>query len=280
MDSTRVTPAVTDDDIVAFQTTVYDHYRQHGRHGLPWRQTTDPYHILVSEIMLQQTQVPRVIGKYEAFIERFPDAATLAAAEFSDVLALWQGLGYNRRALMLKRCTEEVAARFGGELPDNEAALRSLPGIGPYTASAVLAFAFDRPVVLIETNIRSAFIHHFFGDREGIEDRAILPLIELALDHDHPRKWYSALMDYGAHLKSQVANPSRRSAHHTRQSRFEGSDRQIRGAILRMLVDCGRMSMRKIIGELDADESRVRSILARMADEGLIVKDKRSYRIP
>ena len=174
---------------------------------------------------------------------------------------------------------EEVTAQFGGVLPDDEHALRTLPGIGPYTASAVLAFAFDRPVVLIETNIRSVFIHHFFGDRADVHDRDILPLIEATLDRDHPRDWYSALMDYGTHLKSQVANPGRRSAHHVRQSRFEGSDRQIRGAALRLLVDGGKRSERAIIGCIDGEPERVKGILARMVVEGLIVKEKRSYRI-
>ena len=266
------------DRFETFRETVYLAYAEHGR-NLPWRETGDPYRILVSEIMLQQTQVPRVIEKYREFLVRFPNVRTLAGASLGEVMAAWQGLGYNRRALLLKRMAEEVAARFGGEIPRDEASLRSLPGIGAYTASAVCAFAFNMPAILIETNIRSVFIHHFFPDRAGVRDDELLPLIGDALDRENPRRWYSALMDYGAHLKSLIDNPSRKSAHHVRQSRFEGSDRQIRGGILKRLVETGTRSAPALAGDLRAERSRVLAMLAKLEREGIVVKTRRSYRI-
>jgi len=265
--------------IVSFREIVYAFYSEN-RRDLPWRRTLDPYRILVSEIMLQQTQVPRVIDKYEIFIARFPDMASLASASLADVLSIWQGLGYNRRALMLKKMAEEVVTRFGGVLPDDELNLMSLPGVGAYTASAVRAFSFNQPVILIETNVRSVFIHHFFHDREGVPDRDILPLVEAALDREHPREWYSALMDYGSHLKSQVANPGRKSAHYTRQSRFEGSDRQLRGKILSLLVDGEKLSMDAISSATGAEGDRLDAILDRLIVEGMLVREKKSYRVP
>jgi A/G-specific adenine glycosylase len=265
--------------VESFSETVYAFYCTN-RRDLPWRHTTDPYLILVSEIMLQQTQVGRVIEKYEQFAGKFPDLRSLAKASLTEVLVVWQGLGYNRRALMLKKLAEEVVARFDGRLPSDERLLMSLPGVGAYTAAAVQAFAFDLPVVLIETNVRSVFIHHFFHDREGVPDHDILPLVEAALDRNHPREWYSALMDYGSYLKTLVANPGRKSAHYTRQTQFEGSDRQLRGKILRFLVDGGKRSGVAIVASTGAGRDRVSAIIDRLVLEGLLVREKRSYRVP
>ncbi len=213
----------TKEQAAAFRETVYAWCRAHPR-PLPWRETVDPYAILVSEVMLQQTQVDRAVGKYAGFLDRFPDFATLAAAPLQELLAAWQGLGYNRRAVALKKCAEAVTERHGGVLPDSVDDLQALPGIGPYTARAIAAFAFGMPTVFIETNIRAAFIHHFLGDREGVRDAEILPLVAATLDRSHPRAWYNALMDYGAMLKKAHGNPARRSAHHVRQSPFKGSN--------------------------------------------------------
>src|SRR3989344_8269276 len=143
-----------------FRHDVWDYYKNNGRHGLPWRLTKDPYRILVSEVMLQQTQVARVIGKYKAFLIRFPNARRLAEAPLSDVLKAWSGLGYNRRTKYLKAAAEVIVRGYGGRGPKASIVLRTIPGIGPYTASAVRVFAFNEPDVLIETNIRAAFIHY------------------------------------------------------------------------------------------------------------------------
>ena len=256
-----------------FRQIVYRHYRRHGR-TLPWRETRDPYAILLSEIMLQQTQVDRVAGKYGAFLSAFPDFSSLAAAPLDAVLAVWQGLGYNRRALNLKRCAAALVADHDGALPSSITELEKLPGIGHYTARAVAAFAFSVPSVIIETNIRTVFIHHFFHDQEKVHDREIAPLVEGALDHDNPREWYYALMDYGAHLKRLHGNPSRRSAHHAIQSPFRGSNRQLRSMILKAILDKPGITFEEIMAFLSKPHEAILINLKQMEAEGFITNRK------
>ena len=196
---------------------------------LPWRYIDDPYAVLVSEVMLQQTQVARVEKHWTRFLSLFPTIDSLAAAGTADVLAQWQGLGYNRRALALKRAAETCSAERGGLLPDTAEELEALPGIGPATAAGVMAFAYNRPSVYIETNVRTVFLHELFPDRDKVSDRELAPLVASTCPEDDARAWYYALLDYGAHLKTLVANPSRRSAHYARQSAFEGSRRRRAG---------------------------------------------------
>lgn len=262
----------------SFRNHILSLYRTR-RRDLPWRDTTDPYKVMVSEIMLQQTQVERVREKYTSFLERFPDVATLARATTEDVLSAWQGLGYNRRALALKRAAGEIVDRFGGVVPDDEECLRSLPGIGPYTASAILAFAFNRPVVMIETNIRRVFIHCFFGDRTGVEDREIRPLIEATLDRVNPREWYNALMDYGWHLGTIMENPNQRSRHYSRQAPFQGSNRQLRGNILRLLVERGPLAIEDLCRDLERSPFELGPVLRQLGDEGFVVCEEERVRI-
>jgi A/G-specific adenine glycosylase len=252
-----------------FRPEIYHFYSTH-RRDLPWRNTTDPYRILVSEIMLQQTQVERVKEKYSIFLELFPDVESLARASTEEVLAAWQGLGYNRRALALKNAAGEIVERFGGILPGDEKSLRCLPGIGPYTAAAILTFAFNRPVVMIETNIRRVFIHCFFKDQTGVADEEILPLIEETLDRENPREWYNALMDYGWYLGATIENPNRRSRHYQRQAPFEGSNRQIRGKILRLLIDTGEQRTEDLCRKLEIPVSAAGPVLKQLEDEGFI----------
>ncbi|MEK7583546.1 MAG: A/G-specific adenine glycosylase [Patescibacteria group bacterium] len=206
-----------------FRKKILAYYRINKR-NLPWRHTRDPYKILVSEVMLQQTQVGRVLVKYPEFLKKFPSLRALSQASERDVLLAWQGLGYNRRGLMLHKL-----AKTTRKIPNNLEDLKKLPGVGPYTAGAIMVFAFDKPVPMIETNIRRVFIHEF----GKTHDREILKLVENTLDQKHPREWYYALMDYGAMLGKTVPNPNRRSAHYTRQSKFEGSNRQKRGRQLK-----------------------------------------------
>ncbi|MBN2539702.1 MAG: A/G-specific adenine glycosylase [Deltaproteobacteria bacterium] len=254
-----------------FRTTVYDYYERHGR-SFPWRETTDPYRILVSEVMLQQTQAPRVLLKYEEFVHLFPDVSTLATASLHDVLGAWQGLGYNRRALSLKQSAERIVILHGGIVPRDEDSLVSLPGVGPATARGVRAFAFNEPVVLIETNIRAVFIHHFFPREETVADSNLRPLIEKTLDRSNPRRWYNALMDYGTFLKKAHANPARRSAHHQIQSPFEGSIRQIRGAILRHILEKVQLPESDLMNTIDCDMDLVGEILEQLEREQIIVR--------
>lgn len=260
----------------AFQKLVKQHYQKNGR-NLPWRKTKNAYRILVSEIMLQQTQVDRVIPKYTAFLKKFPTLETLAAAPLGDVLREWQGLGYNRRAKMLHACAKAVVTDHAGKLPRTHDALQALPGIGPYTAGAVMAFAYNKPIPIIETNIRTAYIHHFFKGKENVHDRVLMPIIERTLDHENPRDWYHALMDYGAYLKQTVGNANVRSRHYTKQSRFAGSDRQVRGEILRALTEkpMTQTSLEKVV----TSPEKLSEQLQALAGEGFINKKGKVWRI-
>ena len=222
----------------AFRERIREQGRLH-RRDLPWRYIEDPYAVLVSEVMLQQTQVKRVLDYWPRFLALFPTIDALAAADTSDVLEQWQGLGYNRRALALKRCADICEAELGGRLPETADELVKLPGIGPATAAGVVAFALDRPALYLETNVRTVFLHELFPGEEGVKDAALTPLVELACPADGVRDWYYALLDYGAHLKATLPNPSRRSAHHTRQSAFEGSRRQKRAELVRIVLAAG-----------------------------------------
>jgi len=261
-----------------FRRLVMSHWRRHGRHDLPWRRTTDPYRILVSEVMLQQTQVPRVVDKYREFLRAFPTFRALARSGPARVLKVWQGLGYNRRALQLYRCAGAVVGGSGGTLPREYDALCGLPGIGPYTAGAVLAFAFDIPQPIIETNIRRVYLHHFFPRSRNVHDARLMPLIERHVSQVHsPRIWYGALMDYGTHLASEVVNPNRRSRHHTRQTVFEGSDRQVRGSVLRALASRSRLIAANIARAAHVPVERIRGLLPVLEREGFIRRCRHTW---
>ncbi len=223
---------------------------------LPWRRTYDPYAIWISEVMLQQTQVSRVDGRWQRWLERFPTVDALAAAAPSDVLEEWQGLGYNRRALSVHRAAQAIS-EAGGVFPQDQKELVKLPGIGPATAAGIRAFAFNLHGVYLETNVRTVFLHELYPQAEGVPDSELVPLVELTCpasvegaadvtDTDNtendataeltPRSWYYALLDYGAYLKKTIPNPSRRSKSHVKQTRFEGSHRQKRAELLRVLL--------------------------------------------
>lgn len=271
----KTTMKLTQEEVSHFQEKVLTYFADFGR-SFPWRENTNPYFILVSEMMLQQTQTDRVVPKFLAFIEKFPDFTSLAQGAQAEVLTLWSGLGYNRRALFLKKCAETVWGKFKGKLPESEETLRTLPGIGPYTAGALRAFAFNQPTVLIETNVRTVFIHEFFQDKENISDQEILPLIEQTLI-DNPREWYWALMDYGVMIKKTIGNVSRKSKHFTKQSRFEGSNRQVRGRILKALVKHQKLTLIALVDEVDRKTEEVEKNLGILEKEGFIVKKKNQF---
>lgn len=218
-----------------FKEVVWDYYHASAR-VMPWRQTHDPYAILVSELMLQQTQVSRVIPKFEAFLQAFPDVKTLAEAPLAKVLQLWSGLGYNRRAKYLWQAAKFTVEKCGGEVPDDYATLLQLPGVGLNTAGAIMAYAYNQPSIFIETNIRSVYFHHFFANQsQAVDDKLLRQLVDQTLDRENPREWYWALMDYGTHLKAQTGGYLSTSRHYVRQSTFQGSHRQMRGAIIKAL---------------------------------------------
>lgn len=259
-----------------FQKEVLWFYRKHGR-DLPWRNTTDPYHILVSEIMLQQTQVPRVQEKYGIFIRTFPDFESLDKAAFNKVYAVWQGLGYNRRVLHLKKISRLVVADHGGSLPAVFEELLRLPGIGKATAASILAFAFNRPVHFIETNIRTVFIHFFFTHKKQVSDAEILPLVEKTLYKKNPCVWFWALMDYGAMLKNRRDDKNRQSAQYKKQSKFEGSKRQVRGKILRLLLKFKTLNINEMKREINVEYRILKQIIADLHEEGFLFRKKTSY---
>jgi A/G-specific adenine glycosylase len=270
---------LTPDSISEFQQIIFKHFHDNPR-PMPWRETRDPYCILVSEVMLQQTQVARVVVKYAEFLAAFPTLRHLAEASLPEVLQVWQGLGYNRRALALKRCAEEVAKLHGDCLPDTVDALEKLPGIGPYTARALAAFAYDIATPLIETNIRTVFIHFFFHGQEPVADRQIMPLVALTLTHDNPREWYYALMDYGVMLKLNHPNPGRRSAHHVKQSRFEGSNRQLRSRMLQEVMNYPGISVQRLAEVLaSSNDGQIEKNLVALEKEGFLEKAGSGYRI-
>lgn len=263
-----------------FVAMVWDYYAKHGRY-LPWRITEpdgsfDPYKILVSEIMLQQTQVSRVVPKYQEFLQAYPTVRELAKATLGDVLQIWSGLGYNRRAKFLWQAAQKVVSDYKGVFAEDQKELIKLPGVGINTAGAICAYAFSQPVVFIETNIRTTFIHHFFEDREDVSDAELLPLLQQTVNQENPREWYWALMDYGSHLKTTVGNASRSSKHYAKQSKFEGSRRQIRGQILKTLVtkECTLPQLTEFI-----PDQRLPAVLKDLKTEGLITLTKSHYHL-
>ncbi len=232
---------------------------------MPWRRDTRPYYILVSELMLQQTQVDRVVPKFEAFIHAFPDEKALAQASLADVLKLWQGLGYNRRARFLHEAAKRIVEL--GAFPDTDAGLVALPGVGKNTAGAILAYAFNKPAIFIETNVRAVYIHHFFADSDLVDDKDIRALLETTVDTARPREFYWALMDYGSWLKKQGVLPGR-SRHYKKQSPLKGSVREVRGQIIAQLAtdDTTEEKLRRV---LRADE-RFESALQGLIRDGLV----------
>ena len=286
------------EQIPEFKKKINTFYKENKRE-FPWRNTSDPYKIVVSEIMLQQTQTVRVVEKYAAFLKSFPTVSHLAKASQSEVLGLWQGLGYNRRALYLKRTAEIVCEKYGGTFPRLKSQLISLPGIGPNTAGAVIAFAYNKPVVFIETNIRRVFIHEFFREKESIDDKEIYPLIDATLPapreeqnrstksgseftsegssrntegvSEDVRDWYYALMDYyGAYLGKIEQNPNRKSLSYSKQSKFEGSQRQVRGKLLKLLL-----IKERTLSSLDKEfvnKDHLKNAVEQLVKEGFISK--------
>lgn len=237
---------------------------------MPWREDTRPYYILVSELMLQQTQVDRVIPKFTAFIARFPDVATLAAATLGEVLTLWNGLGYNRRAKYLHEAAKMVTGEFGGVFPSDYDSLRRLPGVGPNTAGAIMTYAFNQPRVFIETNVRTVYFHHFFEGGDKVSDAQLKHVVEQTLDTENPRQFYWALMDYGTWLKKQGAGRIQQSKHYKKQSALKGSVREIRGQIIRALTT-KNLAMEALQQAVDYDE-RFASALAGLLADGLVME--------
>jgi len=261
-----------------FKKKIFGFYKKNGR-VLPWRKTRNSYKILVSEIMLQQTQVSRVLPKYQAFIKQYPDIGALAKASKKDVISIWSGLGYNRRALYLHSIACIVLEKYSGRIPKDPKILSALPGIGENTAGAIYCFSQNKPILFIETNIRSVFLHEWFPKKKKVHDKEIIPLIEKTLDTKNSREWYYALMDYGAYLKKNHKNPSRKSAHHIKQIPFEKSNRYIRGNILKILLSGKTFSVDALQKKIQRKKTLIRKNLLSLEKEGFIVRKKNLFLI-
>lgn len=272
------TDPITPSSITQFRKTIYSFFKQHAR-ILPWRTDFNPYDIFISEVMLQQTQVDRVIPKFLHFKSLFPDFQSLANSRLETVLDAWQGLGYNRRAVALREASRVVVERFNATLPSTPALLQTLPGIGPATAASIAAFAFNSPTVFLETNIRTVLIHHFFlKSADSINDSQLIPIAQKTLDKKNPRKWYSALMDYGSYLKKAVGNLSKKSASYKKQTPFHGSNRQIRGAILRKLLQVPATAS-QIAAYLKIEECRVKPLLNDLVKQQILTRSEDVFKI-
>lgn len=263
--------------IDAFQDAVWDYYAHHAR-TMPWRTDHSPYRVLVSELMLQQTQVSRVIPKFEAFMTEFPSIQSLAAAPLDAVIRQWQGLGYNRRARFLHEAAKMIMGDFDGVFPATLKDLTRLPGVGKNTAGALLAYAFNTPVIFIETNIRTVLFHYFFADAAGVDDRELIPILQASLPAEADvREWYWALMDYGSHLKRTAGARLDVSRHHKKQAPLKGSVREVRGLIVRELARQSRTE-----GQLRLDlaaDGRFEPALAGLIRDGLVSREDDRLRL-
>jgi A/G-specific adenine glycosylase len=232
---------------------------------MPWRVNTEPYFVLVSEVMLQQTQVDRVIPKFHQFMMAFPTIQALAGAPLAEVLIVWSGLGYNRRAKFLHEAAKKVVTDFKGTIPDVYEDLVQLPGIGPNTAGAILAYSFNQPIVFVETNIRTVYFHHLFDTAGLISDKELREKVAETMDHEHPREWYWALMDYGAFLKKEGAGQIDRSKHYKKQASLKGSVREVRGLILKVL-STGDLTEKELAAHMPKDERFVKALTDLLAE--------------
>lgn len=262
--------------IAAFRARVRINSRALWR-DFPWRRTKSPYRILVSEIMLQQTQTKRVLPKYRLFVKQFPNFEALSIAPLKDVLFAWQGLGYNRRALALKKASAIVRAQHRGRLPKDPEELLALPGIGRATAGAVAAFAFNRPAVFVETNIRRVFIHYFFARRTKVSEDEIMHLVIKTLDRKNPRQWYWALMDWGAKLAELSKNPNQKSVSYRKQAPFLGSHRQLRGKMLRLFVAQKKVNPVFLRRRIQEPAPRIKKALDELLKEGFVRRARSDF---
>ncbi len=258
-------------DNVLFQKIIEERGSELFR-SMPWRLDTSPYYILVSEMMLQQTQVDRVVPKFREFVRVYPDVESLAKAPLDDVLRLWSGLGYNRRAKYLHDSAVMIVDHFKGVFPSSKEVLLQLPGVGVNTAGAILVYAFNHPVVFIETNVRTVYFHHFFHDEGEVSDQQLKELVSATVDKSNPRLFYWAVMDYGAWLKRTGKGNIAKSAHYRKQAPLRGSVREVRGMILKKLGEKSRTEEQ--LREIFKDDPRVAPALQGLSRDGLIEASK------
>ncbi|MBD3196983.1 MAG: A/G-specific adenine glycosylase [Candidatus Lokiarchaeota archaeon] len=262
---------MTDTVISQFQKIIYGYYKNSGR-NFPFREKISPYYVLISEIMLQQTQTSRVSQKFLEFIDKFPNFTELANANLDEVLQAWQGLGYNRRAVALKNIAEIVVNEYEGTLPQDVEALKTFPQIGHNTASSIVSFAYNKPTFFIETNIRRVYIYFFFPGRNDVDDKEIMRLLKQTADIKNPREWYYALMDYGVMLKKTHPELNKRSKHYRKQKKFKGSNRQLRGKILKLVLKSGKISFEDLKKEVNFETKKINKVVHQLEREGFLKK--------
>ncbi|NBK22887.1 MAG: DNA repair protein [Spirochaetia bacterium] len=267
----------TPQGLLDFKTLILDFYAQHGR-PFAWRRTSDPYQVLVSEVMLQQTQTGRVVPKYESFLSQWPDFPSLAEASTESLLSVWKGLGYNRRALNLRKSARMTEA-WDWTIPNDKVLIESLPGVGKATSAAIRSFCFGQKSVYLETNIRRVLLSTFYPEVEEVKDKDLeLLLYELSLINEDMKSWYYALMDYGVLLKALFPNANRRSAHYTKQKKFENSNRQIRGQLIHLLTDTGSKELSVIYDLLPYfEDERILNSLEQLTKEGFVQEKEGVY---
>ncbi len=262
--------------INTFHQIICSYFKRNGR-NFSFRDEISPYKVLVSEMMLQQTQTNQVDEKFEQFIKKYPDFKTLAKTSNEELLAIWQGLGYNRRALALRDIAQKVISEYNGILPADVEILKSFPQIGHNTASSIVAFAFNMPTYFIETNIRRVYIYFFFPRKKSVKDSEILPIVKKTLDNKHIREWYYALMDYGVMLKKTHPELNKKSAHYRKQSQYKGSIREVRGKILKLLINKKSLSESEIRHHFSNSSVDVLKVLKVLIEEGFLKKEKKRY---
>lgn len=257
------TPEAARQEFRRLRRKILGYYKKYGRE-LPWRKTNSPYHILVSEFMLQQTQVSRVTDYYEKFINKLPDLKSLAKVKTPLLLKLWSGLGYNSRALRLRAAAQEIIKTHNGKFPEDAESLKKLPGIGDYTSAAILAFAFNKPVPVIDINIRRVLLHEL-GLANNVSNQELTALARLLIPRGKSALWHNALMDYGAALPPEVKKLYQPL---TRQSSFKGSKREARGYILRILLKEKSLSRKELLEKISHRQKE--EIIDQLAAEDFI----------
>lgn len=267
--------------IESFRKIIYSYYKSHKRDFIfRDKEFITPYHVLVSEVMLQQTQTSRVSGKFRNFINLFPDFKALSKAPLKDVLEAWQGLGYNRRGKALNKIADIVLEKYNGKLPKSREELKSLPQIGEATSGSIMAFAFNEPTIFIETNIRRVYIYFFFPGKNNVSDDEIEQFLEKTIDKSNPREWYYALMDYGVMLKKTHPELNKRSKKYRKQKKFKGSNRQIRGQVLKLFLKKSERTEKNVIKSLNFKEERIKKVLKDLQKEGFLKKEDNRIYVP
>ncbi|MFW9929475.1 MAG: Fe-S cluster assembly protein HesB [Candidatus Thorarchaeota archaeon] len=268
-----MTIKLDENSISTFQNKIFSWWRNNKR-SFPWRETTDPYKIMISEIMLQQTQTTRVIEKYLAFIQKFPTFDSLASAPPADVLSLWSGLGYNRRALWLQQASQKIISL--GYFPRTPENLRKLKGIGSYTSRSILIFAFNFDIATVDTNIRRIFINENFAT-ESTSEKEMLMIAYKLLPKGKARDWHNALMDYGSLVMTSTRTGIKSK---NKQPTFIGSSREYRGKVIKHLNEIGKASLEELFGISNLERESTEKIIKSLIKDGLIIKEENIFYLP